>query len=76
MNLDETTLIEIQDYINALEEQVGLESETVKDIQRAISRYRTKRLLVASGLRCPSCYSENIHNRSGYDVCFDCGHHF
>lgn len=36
MELDETTLIEIQDYINALDEKVGLKPETVEDVREAI----------------------------------------
>lgn len=27
-------------------------------------------------LLCPSCKSDNINERSGYHVCFDCGRHF
>lgn len=25
---------------------------------------------------CPECKAENIEKRSGYQVCFTCGHHF
>ena len=42
MKLDETTLIEIQDYINALDEKVGLKSETVEDIQNAINKHKSE----------------------------------
>jgi hypothetical protein len=34
MNIDETTLIEIQDYINALDEKVGLKPETMGDVRK------------------------------------------
>jgi len=40
MNLDETTLIEILDYICYLEEKFGLKSETMDDILKAISLQR------------------------------------
>lgn len=53
MKLDETTLIEIQDYIDALDEKVGLKPETVEDVRKAIDRYRTElknlRLVAVSG---------------------------
>lgn len=40
MNFDEETLIEIEDYIQALDEQVGLKPETILDINRAITKQR------------------------------------
>ena len=53
MKLDETTLIEIQDYINALDEKVGLKPETVEDVRKAIDKHRTElknfRLVAVSG---------------------------
>ena len=80
MKLDETTLIEIQDYIDTLDEKVGLKPETVEDVRKAIDKHRTElknlRLVAVSGLVCPLCKSDNIQKRSDYDVCFDCGHHF
>lgn len=80
MKLDETTLIEIQDYIDTLDEKVGLKPETVEDVRKAIDKHRTElknlRLVAVSGLVCPLCKSDNIQKRSGYDVCFDCGRHF
>lgn len=80
MKLDETTLIEIQDYIDTLDEKVGLKPETVEDVRKAIDKHRTElknlRLVAVSGLVCPLCKSDSIHKRFGYDVCFDCGHHF
>ena len=42
MNIDETTLIEIQDYINALDEKVGLKPETMADVRNALSKHKTK----------------------------------
>lgn len=42
IELDETTLIEIQDYINALDEKVGLKPETVEDVREAINKHRTE----------------------------------
>ena len=80
MKLDETTLIVVQDYINELNEKIGLKPETMKDVRKAIGKYKTElknfRLVVDNGLACPLCESDNIYKRSGYDVCFDCGHHF
>jgi len=40
MNLDKESLIEIEGYINALDEQIGLEPETISDIDRAINKMR------------------------------------
>ena len=42
MNIDETTLIEIQDYINALDEKVGLKPETMEDVRKAISKHKSE----------------------------------
>ena len=42
MNIDETTLIEIQDYINALDEKVGLKPETMADVRNAISKHKSE----------------------------------
>lgn len=69
MNLDETTLIEIQDYINALDEKVGLKPETVEDIRSAIDKYRTelKNLyLVAVSKSLPSVPCECGQNFNPY----------
>jgi ribosomal protein L7/L12 len=40
MNFDEITLIEIEDYIQALDESVGLKVETIEDIRQTISKQR------------------------------------
>jgi hypothetical protein len=40
MKLDETTLIEIQDYINELDEKIGLKPETMEDVRKAIDKHR------------------------------------
>jgi len=40
MNFDEETLMEIEDYIQALDENVGLKVETIQDIAQAISEQR------------------------------------
>ncbi len=40
MKIDETTLIEIQDYIEYLDEKVGLKPETIEDIRKAIGKYK------------------------------------
>ncbi len=40
MKIDETALIELQDYVNHLEETVGLKPATVIDIQNAIAKKR------------------------------------
>ena len=42
MKFDEETLIELEDYINALSENVGLSPETEIDVYRAIARQRRK----------------------------------
>jgi hypothetical protein len=40
MIFDEVTLIEIEDYIQALDENVGLNPETIQDIAQAIFKQR------------------------------------
>lgn len=59
MNFDEVTLIEIEDYIQALDENVGLKVETIQDIAQAISKQRglVKKLTipVVINLVCPKC---------------------
>jgi hypothetical protein len=40
MNFDEVTLIEIEYYIQALDESVGLKVETIQDIAQAINKQR------------------------------------
>ena len=42
MKLDETILIEIQDYINALDNKVGLKPETVEDLENAIDKCKAE----------------------------------
>lgn len=42
MNFNKETLVEIEDYINALDERVGLKPETLKDVRRAISEQEKK----------------------------------
>tara|TARA_R110000824_G_scaffold369304_2_gene558763 strand:+ start:1035 stop:1199 length:165 start_codon:yes stop_codon:yes gene_type:complete len=50
MNIDETTLIEIEDYIDELDTSVGLENSTLTDIKNAISKKRDelKKLHIAN----------------------------
>lgn len=42
MKFDEETLMEIEDYIQALDEQIGLKSETMQDIEKAINKQKNK----------------------------------
>jgi hypothetical protein len=42
MILDEVNLMELEDYINWLDETVGLKIETVLDVQNAISKRRNE----------------------------------
>lgn len=71
MKLDDTTLIEIQDYINALDEKVGLKAETVEDIRKAINKHRTElknlRLVGVSS----SAFKEVKYCKDGKRIC-DC----
>lgn len=73
MKLDETTLIEIQDYIDTLDEKVGLKPETVEDVRKTIDKHRTKlknlRLVDVSSLVCPLCKSDNIQKCFGEEGC-------
>jgi hypothetical protein len=40
MNFDKVLLIEIEDYIQALDESVGLKVKTIQDIAQAINKQR------------------------------------
>lgn len=42
MNLDEETLMEIEDYIKHLDEKIGLKAETMLDVEKAINRCRSE----------------------------------
>lgn len=74
MKLDETTLIEIQDYIDALDEKVGLKPETVEDIRKAIDKHKAElknlRLVAVSG----ECVHDYQLNTLKNDIlCTKCG---
>jgi len=49
--------------------RIKLEEITNEDIQPFYQIYQLK-------ITCPECKSDNIHERSGYQVCFTCGHMF
>ena len=76
MRLDETILIEIQDYINELDEKVGLKPETMEDVRKAIDKHRTKlknlRLTVVSGLSCKCGNKTFIHRHTNWIECTAC----
>ncbi len=38
MKLSKENLLELQDYVNSLDEQVGLDADTVNDITKAIDK--------------------------------------
>ena len=76
MNIDEQTLVEIEDYVKYLEEKFGLKPETMDDISKAISIQRSELKKLRIGSFCPMCDSGNIQQRNGVSVCFDCGTHF
>jgi hypothetical protein len=40
MKLEEKVLVRIEDYIQALDENVGLKIETIKDVAQAITKHR------------------------------------
>lgn len=81
MKLDETTLIEIQDYINALDEKVGLKSETVEDIRNAINKHKSElknlRLVAVSGAERKVC-EQHQYEYYGFPIsskrCKVCGY--
>lgn len=69
MRIDETTLIEIQDYINELDKQVGLSNETLDEIKIAISKH--KKNLKSKYKPCGGCGANNPSDR-----CINCRHQF
>jgi hypothetical protein len=82
MKLDETTLIEIQDYIDALDEKVGLKPETLEDVRTAIDKHKTelKELRIADVSRRSEqllccCDNSNAFKEmeEGKDTCSKCG---
>jgi ribosomal protein L29 len=81
MRLDETTLIEIQDYINELDKKIGLKPETMEDVRKAIDKHRTElknlRLVAVSRqLVCSHEKIEHIDNFSDRMECVSCGKSF
>ena len=40
MKFDEKTLVKIEEYIQAIDEEIGLSPKTIMDINRAISEQR------------------------------------
>ncbi len=42
MNLDEETLLEIEDYIKHLDEKFGLKYDTMLDIESALTKYHNQ----------------------------------
>ena len=40
MKIDKEILLEIEDYIKHLDETIGLKPETIRDIDRVISKYK------------------------------------
>jgi hypothetical protein len=81
MKLDETTLVEIQDYINALDEKVGLKPETIIDVREAIDKHRSelKKLSlvdVSRQLVCKHDKIEDMDNFSDRMRCVRCGKTF
>ena len=81
MNFDEVTLIEIEDYIQALDENVGLKVETIQDIACAISKQRglVKKLtipaVVGQSEQLPCNHVEKLMQGDGfvYAICALCG---
>lgn len=67
MNFDEETLIEIEDYINALHEQVGLGMNTRADIDKAIGKKRKELKNLTIPVVSDSTLDELVQ-------CADCNH--
>ncbi len=38
--------------------------------------YEKENIVASVKQGCPQCQSTNVHMRSGYKVCFNCGEHF
>ena len=81
MNFDEVTLIEIEDYIQALDENVGLKVETIQDIAQAISKQRglVKKLTIpdvvgrSEQLFCDCSQGKGVDiDEDGFPYCIDC----
>lgn len=78
MNFNEETLIEIEDYIQALDEKVGLKPETILDINRAITKQRklVKNInydTVLETVNCAVCGKElTEQEKEGGNCCDEC----
>ena len=77
MKLNEETLIEIEDYIQALDENVGLKIETIRDLAQAITKHRglVKKLtipvvIVPKGTLCDRCETEKEDAKD--EMCVNC----
>ena len=80
MNLDEETLMEIEDYIKHLDEKIGLKAETMLDIEKAINRCRSelKNLHKANVIKsvCVHCGKGREMHTVHSAMCLDRMHHF
>jgi len=77
MKLDEKTLIGIEDYIQAIDENVGLKIETIKDLAQAITKHRglVKKLTIPVVRKCTCDIPSNqTHFEDGKLkwTCFKC----
>ncbi len=78
MNFDEETLMEIEDYIEALDENVGLKVETVQDIAQAINKQRglVKKINyepMLDAVNCEVCGKElTEQEKEGGNCCDEC----
>lgn len=71
MNFDEETLQEIEDYIEALDESVGLRPDTMFDVNEAIGRQRRKlKILNIDSVIVSVCECENLTG----ELAFKCDH--
>ncbi len=73
------SLEEFEDYIEQLEETVGLTTETYKEVKTAISRERSKLkkliitdVIVPKGTVCECDNPDICQDNTGLIYCFDC----
>jgi hypothetical protein len=74
MNFDKETLIEIEDYIQALDESVGLKVETIQDIAQAINKQRglVKKLTIPVVVKSFICDAEEKGGSRCETQCLGC----
>lgn len=77
--LDEAQLEELNKWVNdaitnGVDERSALDYVYI-DLKKQTKVIKESITEIRSDFTCRKCGSDNIHERNGYKVCFDCGEH-